>query len=235
MRNAWRFAFLYSYRNWSRNKLFVLLCILGVSAATAIAMAVQLIVIHNELYVQENIKVLNGGDINVTLHHNISHGQMEQLQRFSLEYGFEYTLAAFRQGRISADNSATIVVMRFVQVHNYPLYGNVSSPDTGLLEGNLIILSRNVAERLNFAVGDEAVIFNEFSGTVEEFTVSAIIPDSNIANMENDMHIFGYVYLNSELLDRFTDDGFGKIYIKMDNSADIERTASNIREIFPES
>jgi ABC-type lipoprotein release transport system permease subunit len=66
---------------------------------------------------------------------------------------------------------------------------------TDLLKDNSIILSDNVATRINAKKGDKIDIFSKITGNDESYIISKIVKADGETGQ--DMNVFGYALLNN--------------------------------------
>jgi len=236
MREKWNFICKYSFKNILANKFFAFFSVLSIAIGVSTILIVQLIHMFNMQYVDNNLRVLNGGDIGIVINQAITPDQEYQLHRLSIQENFIYTLSLWEQISITANGRTTLAVVRFIDPNNYPIYTKGISPlNIQSLDSNNVILSNNISSRLNVAVGEKVEVFNRLHGTSHTMTILDIDEKSHLTSTDYDMNIFGYMYVSNELLDVFTERYFNRVFIALDNEESIESVYAAMENLFPDA
>jgi len=209
---------------------------IGISMGIAVVLAIQLLSIYNTLNLKENSKVINGGDISIIPHNNmITDEQTNRLKSLQANGDIEFTNSVWNTCNINLKNKSSIIVLRFIDINKYPLYQDQNKQinyKANLLKDDSIILSDNVAMRINAKKGDKIDVFNKLTGNNESFTVSEIVkPDGETGQ---DMNVFGYAFINSTNLSRFTpvNNASSKIYIKVNDKDKVNDLNKELKQNF---
>jgi len=235
---------LRSLRRDAQRSLFAAFCVaVGVGAVVA-TQSLGLVVTDT---MSENVKAIVGGDIVLT-------PRMEPYD--------EEALAAFArlkdEGKIE-DYTVTIEAGNdeikkreagyiqmyiprrwFVDPQTYPLYGQLkASHPKGvpvaqlLIEPYDVVVSDNVCDILDLALGDEVVFFT--SRVTQPFTVKGVVPAYVIGDV--DARLSGFVILRyeraAEMLDPLKRWGTNKVYVKTASDEQAQAVLPQVREIVP--
>ena len=137
----------------------------------------------------------------------------------------------------SKETEKTFITPYIVDTDVYPFYGRVETEDGVPLSEAIqaptdIVLSRNLADDLDAAIGDTVRI----SGAREDFTVRGIVPTSSEGGFENPLAaLFGYYYLDFSARELFSDmqPAADVVYIKLDNPAETDAANRAFLTRFP--
>ena len=235
---------LRSLRRDGRRSLFAAFCV-AVGVGAVVAMQSLGLVVTDTM--SENVKAIVGGDIVLT----------PRLEPYD-----EEALAAFArlkdEGKIEdytvtieadndeikkreADYSQMYIPSRwFVDPQTYPLYGQLkASRPKGvplaqlLVEPYDVVVSDNVYDILDLALGDEIVFFT--SRVTQPFTVKGVVPAYVIGDM--DARLSGFVILRyeraAEMLDPLKRWGTNKVYVKTASDEQAQAVLPLVRDIAP--
>lgn len=228
--------FLYDIKTWRRNKKQFVFSMIGISMAIAVVLAIQLLSSYNTLNLKENSKVINGGDISVSPNDGtISNYQLNTLKALQAKGNIEFTDSAWDTSNISLKGKSSVIVLRFIDKDKYPLYKdkkNQFNIKTDLLKDNSIILSDNVATRINAKKGDKIDIFSKITGNDETYIISKIVKADGETGQ--DMNVFGYALLNNSNVSKFvtTNNASSKIYIKVNDVNKIGSLSKQLKKAF---
>lgn len=225
------FFLRYNVREWKKNKLQTAYNIFGIAISIAITLAIQVIRISNEEYIRKNSTLVNGGDISIgSFREPISNIQISALDELKSKGYIDYTITSFVSNRISNGERSTMVVLRFISANEY----SVIQP----IQDSQILLTKDVAERLEVKQNDIVKTFSEYSGQTEEYKILEIIEKGELGtynnNTESDMKIYGYAYLSKANLQHFADLNSNivtRIFIT-NKGFDMQKTLSAISPIF---
>ena len=235
---------LRSLRRERQRSLFAAFCV-AVGVGAVVAMQSLGLVVTDTM--SENVKAIVGGDIVLT----------PRLEPYD-----EEALAAFArlkdEGKIEdytvtieadndeikkreADYSQMYIPRRwFVDPQTYPLYGQLkASHPKGvpvaqlLVEPYDVVVSDNVYDILDLALGDEVVFFA--SRVTQPFTVKGVVPAYVIGDM--DARLSGFVILRyeraAEMLDPLENWGTNKVYVKTASDEQAQAILPQVRDIAP--
>lgn len=234
--NLFNFFCMYNVKVWKENKVQIFLNIITISIAIALVAAIQLLGLYNTKNISENVKMINGGDVSI-LYNNSSETkeQSDYLKLKEESNEIEKTSSYFFKTNISFNGKSSFIVLRFID-NSYPLYKDnyKNSPYNIKLENNSsVVLSENIATRLNIKVGDQIKILNKTTGNSEQFRVSEIVSTDGESTL--DMNVFGYAYLSKNFLRQYQDDDVvltSKLYIKVNNLNEYDNIVNEIKVLF---
>ena len=228
------FFTIFNLRSWKQNKLQLFLSIFGISMGIAISLAIQVISIYNNFSIEANANKINGGDISIALQGDLLNSkQINYLNQEKKSNKLTYTKSTWCKTNINFNNRSSILVLRFIDTGEYPLYKDSTLKVKLLDEPQNIIISSNLAARLSVRKGDSVNILNSLSGEKETYKVADVAePDGENGQ---DMNIFGYAFINQTNLTRFvkTTDYVSKVYINTVKKADISETKNALVKLFP--
>jgi ABC-type lipoprotein release transport system permease subunit len=127
-----------------------------------------------------------------------------------------------------------MIIIRFVDFKKYPLYKDSEFTLDTLNSDNDIIISSNVASRLNVIKDQQVRIFNASSGDANSYRIAKIVKSDGEPAM--DMNIFGYAYMDIKYAPNFVKDyeeKADKVYIKASNLDKINSLKESLLKIFP--
>ena len=235
---------LRSLRRDGRRSLFAAFCV-AVGVGAVVAMQSLGLVVTDTM--SENVKAIVGGDIVLTP--RLAPYDEEALAAFARlkdEGKIEdYTVTIEANNdeikKREADYSQMYIPRRwFVDPQTYPLYGQLkASRPKGvplaqlLVEPYDVVVSDNVYDILDLALGDEIVFFT--SRVTQPFTVKGVVPAYVIGDM--DARLSGFVILRyeraAEMLDPQKRWGTNKVYVKTASDEQVQAVLSLALDIAP--
>jgi len=235
---------LRSLRRDAQRSLFATFCVaVGVGAVVA-TQSLGLVVTET---MSENVKAIVGGDIVLTPRlAPYSEEALAVFARLKDEGKIEDYTVTIEAGndeikKREADYSQMYIPRRwFVDPQTYPLYGQLkASHPKGVPVAQLLVdpydvlVSDNVYDVLDLALGDEVVFFA--SRVTQPFTVKGVVPAYVIGDM--DARLSGFVILRyeraAEMLDPLKRWGTNKVYVKTASDEQAQAVLPQVREIAP--
>ncbi len=234
---------LRSLRRERQRSLFAAFCV-AVGVGAVVAMQSLGLVVTDAL--SENVKAIVGGDI--MLSPRLAPYDDEALAAFARlkdEGRIEdYTVAIEANNdeikKREAGYSRIDIPRRwFVDPQTYPLYGQLKTShpkgvplDRLLVEPYDVVVSDNVYDILDLALGDEVVFFD--SPVTQPFTVKGVVP-ATIGDV--DAQLSGFVILRyeraAEMLDPLKRWGVNKVYVKTASDEQAQAVLPHVRDIVP--
>jgi predicted lysophospholipase L1 biosynthesis ABC-type transport system permease subunit len=203
----------------------------------AIVLAIELLNIYNTAYLEQNARAINGGDISlIPAQNNLSGEQRAWLDALQSNGVIDYTDTVWITGNITDKQKSSVVILRFIDTEKDPFYSAIATAGnfkTSLTRPDSLILSQNAADRIQAQKGDEVRILNNYSGRMEYFQVSDIVPGDGESGQ--DMNIFGYALISNEQLAGFTgnSDITSKVYIKVPQGVIDSNLLDQFKQHFP--
>lgn len=230
-----KFFFSYNIKSWTRNKLQILFSICGIAMGIAIVLAIQILSTYNSLNLEEKSRSVNGGDISINTYRiKVTDKQIEELRAIK---GVDYTFSFWNAATVKVGEKSSNIILRFVDNNAYPLYEMEREKvnyKENLQIDKTIILSENLASRLDVKENDEINLFNNLIGENEIFTVTKIVKSDGETGQ--DMNIFGYGILSESRYSIIHDNNLiSKIYVKVNNKEQINEIKDKLQDIFQNS
>ncbi|HEY9060860.1 MAG TPA: FtsX-like permease family protein [Pseudobacteroides sp.] len=230
-----QFFYIYHIRSWKTQKIQVALSILAIAMGLAIALAIQLITAYNVKNLEANAERVNGGDISIVSEDSrIKKEQVDYLESLGKSGDIQYTKTVFYKTNINYNQKSSMIIIRFVDFKKYPLYKDSELSFDKLNSKNDIIISSNVASRLNVIKDKKVRIFNSSSGEANSYRIAEIVKSDGEPAM--DMNIFGYAYMDMKYAPNFVrdhDTKADKVYVKASNLDKVDSLKESLLKIFP--
>jgi predicted lysophospholipase L1 biosynthesis ABC-type transport system permease subunit len=235
---------LRSLRRERQRSLFAAFCV-AVGVGAVVAMQSLGLVVTDAL--SENVKAVVGGDIVLTPRlEPYDEEALAAFARLKDEGKFEdYTVTIETENaeikKREADYSQMYIPRRwFVDPQKYPLYGQLEASHPKdvpvaqlLVEPYDVVVSDNVYDILDLALGDEVVFFT--SRVTQPFTVKGVVPAYVIGDM--DARLSGFVILRyeraAEMLDPLKRWGINRVYVKTASDEQAQAVLPQVRDIAP--
>jgi putative ABC transport system permease protein len=235
MGNLLKVFYMYNLKTWKRNKMQFFFSMIGIAMGIAVVLAIQLLSSYSTLNLKESSKIVNGGDIGIVPSNAvISDYQLDTLKALQTSGDIDFTNSVWSASNINLRGKSSAIVLRFIDTKKYPLYNskNNNKLKTNQLKDNAIILSENVAIRIDAKKGDIVKIFNKYTGNNESYTISEIVKDDG--ETAQDMNVFGYALVNDSNLSKFDEinNACNKIYIRVNDSAKINDITKKLKNVF---
>lgn len=223
----------YNMRYQRRNVGSFILNILTITVGIAIFLCIQSVILVNKSEIDSTAYTKVGGDAGILFNKGIiDQNTYDDLSNMQRNNQIEYSSATWMQGMISAEKRNSMCTIRYIDPESYPFYKQKSDncDYTKLLERNSIIISKKLANSLNVKIGMNIVLQGAEGGENSTYQVAGIAPEDGEDAM--DMNIYGYVFLNREvLLQKYGETAkyaMNKIYVKLigTNLNTLKETAS---------
>lgn len=230
-----KFFYIYHIRSWKTQKIQIILSILAIAMGLAIALAIQLITGYNVINLESNAKKVNGGDICIISEDgHFNNEQISYLDDLQDSNDILYTKTIFYKTNINFNQKSSMIILRFVDFKRFPLYDDSELAFDNLNGDTDIVLSSNIASRLNVTKDQSIKIFNSYSGEANLYRIAKVVkPDGESAM---DMNIFGYAYIDIKHAPKFVKDfdiRADKIYINVSDPNETNNIKESLIEIFP--
>lgn len=217
---------IYSKKSLKKNKVFKYACVISIILAVSILFSMQNILDAYNSNLSNRIVAMNGSEVKVFdknyLEHEFSQEQMVDLEKKLTNTN--YTLAFCDNSNLvvhGSDDMASLVV--FNKKESLTKFG-INSLDAGE-----IVISKNIAKRLNIHIGDKVYIkLHSTQYRDDEFEVVQILNDTayfSVAGSEYEIaqETLGCIYIVLPEFERFN-----TVYVE---NAD-DRVLNTLKEIF---
>lgn len=211
----------YSFKSYKSNKLLTALSLLSSMVSMILLLSILTIMSFNSQYVKSEATRMNGSDLNIVLNNGwLSNEEADMLNSLK-DDGVNYVKINYEDGYVKSQNKTSKIVLRVYDFDNYNMT-SFSSSKYEYTDDNSIVLSDNIAKRLDVNVGEEVSLYFDNSGDFETFVVYDIVPNDN--DRIEDMHIFGYGLLNNkDNMYQVEENSADRILINLkDNSIDLD-------------
>ena len=210
----------YNMRYQRRNVGSFILNILTITVGIAIFLCIQSVILVNKSEIDSTAYAKVGGDVGILLEKGmIDQITYDDLIKMQENNQIEYSATTWMQGMVSTEKRNSMCTIRYIDPESYPFYKKKADncDYTKLLEKNSIIISKNLANSLNVNIGMNIVLQGAEGEEGSTYKVVGIAPEDGEDSM--DMNIYGYVFLNRDmLLQKYGDTAqyaMNKIYIKL--------------------
>ena len=199
---------LYNTKKIKKEKVLYIFTIISILIAVSISLIIPQVNLENEKYIESNIEIINGGDLNI----NVAENPQKE---------FDEKLIALKNEGVKVETSN--IINCYYKKDSNKIIGNVVIGDYSLNDDE-IILQRTLAKILNIKVGDP-VKFDTQGNGVFEYKVKNIEEVSSGVDRDTELLGYGKVQSNSNL-----DKILGKKVINI-NGKDGEKLKSDLLEI----
>jgi predicted lysophospholipase L1 biosynthesis ABC-type transport system permease subunit len=218
------FYLQYAARNLRRNLRWTAFAVFVIAAGVATIVALRSLGLAIGDSLVGNARASNRGDITLTADggignfgdfggageqdDNLSPRAIERIEQTTRDLGGNFTAySVLGNFQVTAVDTVSVgrpqfVTMLLIDPETYPPMGDIlaqepaGTPLRDLLGRNSIVISRNLADQQNLAVGDTV----RLSGTTDVFTVMGIVATEQEAGLRNLFaSFFGFAYVHREL------------------------------------